>query len=107
MSSLTTSMGQVVIARGLASRQGSYQGRGVAWMPSLCDTPSYATNLPLPFIHTLLSGLRDPTSQRQLALLAAVPNVHLAASVDHVNAALLWDLQVGGGLEGPKWNYRQ
>ncbi|KAL6767926.1 ORC2 [Auxenochlorella protothecoides x Auxenochlorella symbiontica] len=38
-------------------------------------------------------GLRDPTSQRQLALLAAVPNVHLAASVDHVNAALLWDLQ--------------
>ena len=28
-----------------------------------------------------------------LSELAALPNVHLAASVDHVNAALLWDLQ--------------
>ena len=28
-----------------------------------------------------------------LSELAALPNVHLAASMDHVNAALLWDLQ--------------
>ncbi|EFN52388.1 hypothetical protein CHLNCDRAFT_26858, partial [Chlorella variabilis] len=39
-------------------------------------------------------GLRDHSAQRVLSELAALPNVHLAASVDHVNAALLWDQQV-------------
>ena len=38
-------------------------------------------------------GLRDAAGQRLLSQLAALPNVHLAASVDHANAALLWDLQ--------------
>jgi origin recognition complex subunit 2 len=38
-------------------------------------------------------GLRDAAGQRLLARLAALPAVHLAASVDHVNAPLLWDLQ--------------
>ena len=41
-----------------------------------------------------MSGLRDHSAQRVLSELAALPNVHLAASVDHVNAALLWDQQV-------------
>lgn len=38
-------------------------------------------------------GLRDPKTQSNLALLAALPRVHIIASVDHVNASLLWDLQ--------------
>lgn len=38
-------------------------------------------------------GLRDPGAQAQLSRLAALPRCHLAASVDHVNAALLWSLQ--------------
>jgi len=38
-------------------------------------------------------GLRDLGSQRLLSEMSALPNVHLAASVDHVNAPLLWDLQ--------------
>lgn len=42
----------------------------------------------------LCAGLRDHAAQGALSELAALPNVHLAASVDHANAALLWDLQV-------------
>lgn len=38
-------------------------------------------------------ALRSPGSQRLLSRLAAVPGVHLAASIDHVNAPLIWDLQ--------------
>lgn len=40
-------------------------------------------------------GLRDVAGQRMLSELAALPNVHLAASFDHVNTPLLWDMQVG------------
>lgn len=47
--------------------------------------------LRLPALH---AGLRDSAAQRLLSELAALPNVHLAASVDHANAALLWDQQV-------------
>ena len=39
------------------------------------------------------TGLRDAAAQRQLSRLASLPRVHLAATVDHANAALLWDLQ--------------
>ncbi|PSC69977.1 Origin recognition complex subunit 2 [Micractinium conductrix] len=38
-------------------------------------------------------GLRDHSAQRALSQLAALPTVHLAASVDHANAAALWDTQ--------------
>ncbi|GAB4819936.1 hypothetical protein N2152v2_006982 [Parachlorella kessleri] len=38
-------------------------------------------------------GLRDPAAQRMLSELAALPNVHLAASFDHVDTPLLWDMQ--------------
>lgn len=38
-------------------------------------------------------GLRDTGSQQLLSQLAALPNVHIAASIDHLNAPLLWDLQ--------------
>lgn len=36
-------------------------------------------------------NLRDKADQALLGELAALPNIHLAASVDHVNAPLLWD----------------
>lgn len=32
-------------------------------------------------------------SQRLLSEVASLPNVHVAASMDHVNAPLLWDIQ--------------
>jgi len=38
-------------------------------------------------------GLRGPDQQRLLSELASIPKIHLAASVDHLNAPLLWDLQ--------------
>lgn len=38
--------------------------------------------------------LRDEESQEALAELAASPIIHLAASVDHVNASLLWDVRM-------------
>lgn len=47
------------------------------------------------------AGLRSHAAQRLLSELARLPRVHLAASVDHVNAALLWDQQVGRGRGGP------
>lgn len=39
------------------------------------------------------AGLRDRVGQVLLSELAALPNVHLAASCDHVNTPLLWDMQ--------------
>jgi hypothetical protein len=41
----------------------------------------------------LAAGLRDAAGQRMLSELAALPNVHLAASYDNVNTHLLWDMQ--------------
>jgi len=38
-----------------------------------------------------IEGLQNDTGQQFLALLAKCPNVHMLASVDHVNCALLWD----------------
>jgi len=36
-------------------------------------------------------GLQLPEAQEALSQLASIPNVHLVASVDHINAPLLWD----------------
>lgn len=36
-------------------------------------------------------GVRGPEAQRALAELAASPSVHMVASVDNINAPLLWD----------------
>ena len=36
------------------------------------------------------AALRQADAQRALALLAAAPGIHLVASVDHVNSALVW-----------------
>ena len=41
----------------------------------------------------LCTGLRGPEEQALLAELAGCPGVHLAASVDHINAPLLWDVK--------------
>lgn len=41
-----------------------------------------------------IEGLADPQAQALLSELAAVPSVQLVASVDHVDAALLWDKEV-------------
>ena len=41
-----------------------------------------------------IEGLTDLQAQSLLSELAAVPSVQLVASVDHVDAALLWDKEV-------------
>lgn len=41
-----------------------------------------------------IEGLADPQAQSLLSELAAVPSVQLIATVDHVDAALLWDKEV-------------
>lgn len=38
-----------------------------------------------------VAGLRAPEEQLWLSRLSQSPCVHLLASIDHVNAALLWD----------------
>eukprot|EP00878_Enallax_costatus_P031657 GHUV01034629.1.p1 GENE.GHUV01034629.1~~GHUV01034629.1.p1 ORF type:complete len:408 (+),score=68.47 GHUV01034629.1:167-1225(+) len=45
-------------------------------------------------------GLRSPDEQLWLSRLAQAPAVHLIASIDHVNAALLWDNRISAAL---KW----
>ncbi|KAF9949008.1 Origin recognition complex subunit 2 [Mortierella alpina] len=37
------------------------------------------------------SGLRSEKSQAALSLLASCPSIHLIASIDHINANILWD----------------
>jgi hypothetical protein len=39
----------------------------------------------------ICAGLRGPEEQLWLSRLSQAPAVHLLASIDHVNAALLWD----------------
>lgn len=56
-------------------------------MPQQAPPPS---RLSSPSAHT---GLRGPEEQALLAELAGCPGVHLAASVDHINAPLLWDVK--------------
>ncbi|KAG4097569.1 ORC2-domain-containing protein [Neocallimastix lanati (nom. inval.)] len=36
-------------------------------------------------------NLRNDKTQTTLSLIAAIPNVHLIASIDHINASFLWD----------------
>lgn len=38
-----------------------------------------------------LAGLRSPECQAVLGKIAATPDIHVVASIDHVNAPLLWD----------------
>lgn len=38
-------------------------------------------------------GLRNYKNQRSLSELASIPRLHFGASIDHVNAPLIWDLQ--------------
>jgi len=36
-------------------------------------------------------NLRNDKAQTTLSLIAAIPNIHIIASVDHINASFLWD----------------
>ncbi|OUM57609.1 hypothetical protein PIROE2DRAFT_48580 [Piromyces sp. E2] len=36
-------------------------------------------------------NLRNEKAQTTLSLIAAIPNIHMIASVDHINASFLWD----------------
>ena len=40
----------------------------------------------------IVTQLRNEESQAALAELAASPVIHFAASIDHVNAPLMWDV---------------
>ena len=42
-------------------------------------------------LHALCAGLQSPEAQQLLAELARCPAIRLLASMDHVNAPLLWD----------------
>lgn len=46
------------------------------------------------------AGLRSPEEQLWLSRLAQAPAVRLIASIDHVNAALLWDNRIAAAF---KW----
>lgn len=63
---------------------------------ALLNTISSATSAPYPLyiiIHSVdAPGFHDDASQSALAALAALPHVHLAASVDHVYSSILWNL---------------
>ena len=44
-------------------------------------------------MYSLPSGLRSSEEQGLLAELASFPGFHFVASVDHINAPLLWDVK--------------
>ena len=45
-----------------------------------------------------LPGLRGTEEQALLAELAGCPGVHIVATVDHINAPLLWDVKTRAAL---------
>lgn len=51
------------------------------------------------------SGLRDNDIQRSLATFAACPQVRLVASIDHVNAPLLWNKQMASKQFNWWWHH--
>lgn len=55
-----------------------------------CLTKGDGPNRLFIIVHNI-EGLQNSTGQQFLALLAKCPNVHMLASVDHVNSTLLWD----------------
>jgi origin recognition complex subunit 2 len=63
---------------------------------ALLNTIDSATSASYPLyiiIHSIdAPGFHDDASQSALAALAALPHVHLAASVDHVYSSILWNL---------------
>ncbi len=62
----------------------SIDGPGVWRLPCLCLRTSSQSDF------WCVEGLRAQGEQAVLAALAACPNVHMAASCDHVNSADLW-----------------
>lgn len=71
---------------------------------SLIDSEEH---FPYPALYVLLHNidgpnLRQPRTQQCLSRLAQNPRVHLVASVDHINAPLMWDSSQGGGA-GFNW----
>ncbi len=76
--------------------------RADAWQLPECASPGLRHVAPDPRLCAPrippAVGLRSHEGQRLLSELARLPRVHLAASMDHVNAALLWDQQVGAAL---------
>lgn len=69
---------------------------------TLLDMPDLGIYL---IIHNLEGPmLRDNTSQEILSRLVAIENVHMLASVDHINAPLLWDQQTASRYNFTWWD---
>lgn len=59
---------------------------------SLCEEEDAAPDELFLIIHNIDGvSLRDEKSQTALSFLAACPKIHIIASIDHLNAPLLWD----------------
>ena len=71
-----------------------------------CDTRNPVTRTVLVFrvfsraVTVLPWKLRNDASQEALAELAASPLMHLTASIDHVNAPLVWDVRLVAKFNG-------
>lgn len=63
-------------------------------------TIMYQTMMAMVAVALTSAGLRSPEEQLWLSRLAQAPAVHLIASIDHTNAALLWDNRIAAAF---KW----
>lgn len=74
----------------------AYLRRPMQWQEcSAATTPGRAPAQLYLIIHNIDGeGLRSHQSQTILSTLAAIPQIHIVASIDHVNAPLLWDSQM-------------
>ncbi|KAG0253051.1 Origin recognition complex subunit 2 [Mortierella polycephala] len=78
-------------ALGYSGPTGSLQEQ-VAFIRAYFSQPDRDVRKLYVLIHNIDgSSLRSEKSQSALSLLASCPNIHLIASVDHINANILWD----------------
>lgn len=78
------------------------EGSGVCTQTDVVNALSQCNQSWVSILAIVSAALRSSEAQGLLAELASMPNISLAASMDHVNTPLLWDKQMAARFD---WLY--